>query len=435
MNRPNIILISCHDIGQHLGCYGIESINTPALDKLAAEGVRFENSFCTAPQCSPSRASIYTGRYPHSNGVMGLTHGNFAWDLNPGERHLTSFLHDAGYRTALVGVQHETRHPEKLQFTDFKQLWGPCEPVATEAEKYLNEIKGISQPFYLQIGFIEPHRKFDFGDAKSDDSKGVTVPSYILDESSAREEFAEFQGIIHKVDKSIGDVLKAIEDNGFKDNSIVIFTADHGIPFPRAKCTLYDPGLEVAFIMRWPKGGWEGNKTYSELVSNVDYLPTLLEVAGIEIPENVQGKSLLALLEGRNYQPRTEIFGEKTYHGWCDPCRCVRTSDYKLIANFTTAPFFEDPCQTYRPATTTVVPEDPAYAYHPHIELYDLRNDPHEFDNLADNPEHEKQQQILTEKLYNWMVTTDDPLLTGIPMSPYHKKVIEILNSTAENSI
>jgi arylsulfatase A-like enzyme len=435
IKNPNIILISCHDIGQHLGCYGIETIHTPALDQFAAEGCRFESSFCAAPQCSPSRASIYTGRYPHNNGVMGLIHDNFAWDLNPGEQHLADILQSAGYRTGLIGIQHETLHPEKHGFADLKQKWEPCEKVAQTSVKYLNEISKTSQPFYLQVGFWEPHRKFDWGGATPDDSKGVTVPPYLVDSPSARREFAEFQGIIRKVDRAIGTILKAIDDNGLVENTITIFTADHGIPFPKAKCSLYDPGIEVAFIIRWPDRGWGGNRTFSELISNVDYLPTLLEAAGIPIPENVQGNSLVSLLDGKEYRPREEIFAEMTYHDYYDPRRCIRTSDYKLIVNFSTAPFFQNPSQTWRPATITVKPEDPTYAYHPHIELYDLNKDPLEFNNVENQPEYEEHKQRLTEKLYNWMNTTHDPLLFGIPVSPHHKRAIEILSSAGKRSM
>ncbi|MBO0702917.1 MAG: sulfatase-like hydrolase/transferase, partial [Candidatus Dormibacteraeota bacterium] len=115
---PHILSITCHDLGRHLGCYGIESVHSPSLDRLAAGGARFDNAFCAAPQCSPSRAALATGRHPHSNGVMGLTHGGFAWDLSAGERPVATLLAEAGYSTHLFGLQHITRHLDRLGFGD-----------------------------------------------------------------------------------------------------------------------------------------------------------------------------------------------------------------------------------------------------------------------------------------------------------------------------
>jgi N-sulfoglucosamine sulfohydrolase len=436
-DKPNIILITCHDIGRHLGCYGVETVNTPCIDKFASQSVLFKNSFCTAPQCSPSRASIYTGRYPHNNGVMGLTHFNFAWDLKPGEKHLNNYLKDAGYQTALIGIQHETRHPENIGFDYLKTpnvdassgKFGSesrydgnptCEMVADDATAYLKNHTGGGEPFYLQVGFFEPHRKFEFGEAKPDTSKGVSVPPYLVDDESAREEFAAFQGAIRKVDAAIGRIFDAVDENAVADNTIVIYTADHGIPFPKAKCTLYDAGLEVPLIIRRGKTDPRGGTTLTEMISNIDYLPTLLDIIGLDTPECVQGKSFAGLLEGGDYQQREEIFGELTYHDYYNPMRCIRTQRDKLIANFSTAPAIMNPSQSYLPVCITRVPEDPAYAYHEHLQLYDLENDPCEQKDLAGDEQYADIKNRLASRLLDWMKETNDPLLDGAVACPHH---------------
>ncbi len=428
MSRPNIVFMISHDIGQHLGCYGVPTVHTPSMDRLAGEGVRFANHFCTAPSCSPSRASIFTGRYPHSNGVMGLCHADFAWDLHPDERHLAGILREAGYRTALVGIQHETRRPAEMGWQD-RLPGGPCEKVAERAVGWIEQAAGGDEPFYAQIGFFEPHRKFDFGGATPDDGKGIYVPPWLVDEPSAREEFAAYQGAIRKVDGAVGTILDAVDRLGIAESTITIYTTDHGIPFPRAKCSLYDPGLTTAFIVRWPERGWAGGKVCRELVSNVDNLPTLLEALGVPVPERVQGRSFAPLLDGGRYQKRGEVFGEMTYHDYFDPRRCIRTHRHKLIANFTTAPFFMNPSQTWRPLTITKEPEEPTYAYHPHIELYDLAEDPLELEDLADKPEHAEVRRDLTQRLLAWMEETEDPLLDGPPPSPHHRQTIAALRA------
>ena len=434
VKKPNIIVMICHDIGQHLGCYGVSEVNTPSIDRLAAEGVMFKNSFCSSPSCSPSRASIFTGRYPHSNGVMGLTHASFAWDLYPGEKHLCSYLKQAGYKTALAGLQHEVPDVATIGFDHFdashdmhtgKPL--TCDKVAQDASDYISSASKSGEPFYLQAGFFEPHRKFDFGGAVPDDSNGVFIPPYIKDEPGARQEFAGYQGSIKKVDASIGRVLDALANNGISNNTIVIFTSDHGIPFPRAKCSLYDPGIVVPFIIRWPARGWTGGRKYSEMISNIDYLPTLLDAVGAKTAANVQGESFCSLLDNKPYEPRTEIFAEMTYHDYYDPRRAIRTEKFKLIANFTTAHFFMNPSQSYRPATKTNNPVEPTAAYHPYLELYDLETDPLEEKNLIDDVGYSDVKIQLCRKLLGWMKKTDDPLLKGAVTPPHHTEALSRL--------
>jgi N-sulfoglucosamine sulfohydrolase len=446
--RPNVVIFHCHDFGQYLHCYGVKTVQTPNLDKFAAEGVRFSQSFCTQPGCSPSRASLFTGRYPHSNGVMGLTHGNFAWDLNPGEKHLAQFLKEAGYTTTAIGHLHETR--SGFQRCGYDQSIGKSK-VAEGTDAAIAELKRLAtakQPFYLFGGFIEPHRLpypkdggpmsgligFPGPHLQPDDSFGVEVPPYLRDTPGTREELAGLQGAIRHMDEQFGRWLKAIQELGLEQNTLVIATTDHGIAMPRAKCSVYEPGLKIALLLRHAgRKGWNGGVVREEMISNIDVLPTLLELAGIPVPSNVQGRSFAPLLDGRPYTPNTEIFGELTYHNYYDPQRSIRTATHKLIANFTAAPAFMDPSQQWRPKSDPVVPENPASAYHPHLELYDLTQDPWEQVDLGGKPQFETLRKELASRLLRHMVETEDPLLKGAITSPQHETTLKMMRGEAVN--
>lgn len=425
---PNLMLITSHDLGWHLGCYGINSVQSKHIDALAADGVRFSKSYCTAPQCSPSRASIYTGRYPHANGVMGLCHGLFGWDLNPDEKHLAQRLKDEGYTTGLIHTQHETRRPEQMGFDHLMLNCGE-EVCVDRTVDFLNARQQSSQPFYLQIGFQRPHRK-NFTESgfrsSAGDGSHVKVPPYLIDEPTACEDVSAFENDIHALDKDLGRIFSSLKETGLEENTLIVFAADHGAPFPRAKCTLYDPGLEAACIMRWPAGGLVGGRDMDALISNVDYLSSLLDLLGLPIPENVQGRSFAPWLRGENYTPRDHIFGEMTYHDYYDPRRCIRTCDHKLIINFSAAPFLMNPTQQWRPRSMAKHPDWPAF--HPLYELYDLHADPLEQVNLADHAEHEGNCRQLLSRIYTWMKSTDDPLLKGPPISPQHQLALELLH-------
>jgi len=437
--RPNIVLLHCHDLGRHLNCYGIDSVQSPNLDSLASEGVLFERSFCTAPQCSPSRASIFTGRYPHSNGVMGLTHADFAWDLHVNERHLGQILKAAGYTTAGVGVIHETHAGAGRCGLDSYIPDARAAQMADAAIALLNRLAAQrNTPFYLQAGCVEPHRlrgadpSADLGflgtELRPDASRGVRVPSYLRDTPGARAELAELQSAIRHMDAQMGRVLAAIRKLGLQRNTLVIFTTDHGIAMPRAKCSLYEPGLETAFILRLPsREGWYGGTRHKAMVSNIDCLPTILDAAGLPAPDAVQGRSLAPLLDGRSYEPRDAIFGEMTYHDYYDPRRSVRTETHKLIVNFSSAPAFMDPSQSWRPRADTIVPPNRALAYHPSIELSDLNKDPWEQRDVAKDPAYGQILGELRARLRRHMEATCDPLLDGAVPSPMHQRSLDWL--------
>lgn len=438
-SKPNILLMICHDLGRHLGCYGVSTVHTPNVDRLAAEGVRMARSFCVAPQCSPSRAALFTGRYPHSNGVLGLTHAQFDWDLHPEERHLAGLLSESGWHAALIGLQHETRRPEGMGFDEIVGQNAPVEDsaltgadrLAAQVGAFLQRRRDQEKPFYLQVGFAEPHRvpgtPGDFGHLPPDDSRGVTVPAYLVDDADARAELAAFQGAIRKVDGAVGRILGALDDCGLREDTLVVFTTDHGIPFPRAKCSVYEAGLEVCLVLHWPGGGVSGGRVLDPMIPNVDCLPTLLEMAGAPVPGNVQGRSFAPLLRGEPYAPRPEVFGEMTYHDYYDPVRSIRTERHKLIVAFCFNRGFMDPSQQWRPRTRTRHPADPALSRHDLIELYDLAEDPLETRNLAASEAHRAVRDDLLRRLHAWMVETDDPLLRGVPPSPMHLRAVAAL--------
>lgn len=373
---------------------------------------------------------MFTGRYPHANGVMGLVHSYFGWDLRPGEKHLAAMLRDAGYATALAGHQHETRHPESTGWDDIDAVE---EEEATDAAiRRLGQLARTGRPFYLQIGYQRPHRHFADSGYRSaaDAQRGVTVPSYLVDEPSAREDLAGFQGDIRSLDTNVARVLREIDALGLRDNTWVIFTTDHGIPYPRAKCSVYEAGIETALIMRWP-AGFAGSRTCDAMVSNVDYVPTIREVLGLAPAANLHGQSFAGLLRGEaTFQGRSEIFAEMTYHQYYDPRRCIRTATHKLVLNFSSAPFFMDPSQQWRPKCVTHHPADPARAFHDPCELYDLRSDPLERMNLAGNPALAGLQDDLAQRLRDWMTSTDDPLLEGPVSSPMHDLAMSYLSTS-----
>ncbi len=413
----NIVFVICHDLGRHLGCYGVTDVRSPHIDAFASGSMRFQNSFCTAPQCSPSRAALWTGRFAHANGVVGLTHADFANDLHPGELHLAQILRSAGYDCHLFGGQHESRSAARCGY-ETVHPGGPCGDVAAEFSRYMaGRPASAPKPLFASIGFNEPHRPFArAADVTPLPPDSLTVLPYLPDIPAVREDLSDIEASIATVDRAFGQVVQAVRQSPIAADTIVVFTADHGIAFPHAKMTLYDPGIEVALIMAVP-GGPQG-VVRREMISNVDVLPTLLDLLGLPHPPNLHGRSFAELLRGGAYVPNEAVFAEKTYHTYYDPMRAIRTSRWKLIANFEFAPWqetspdYDNNAKGYvEVARALNVPY--ALQYHPAFELYDLEADPYERHNLADDPAHRHRRDELIRTLRQWMVDTRDPLLDG----------------------
>lgn len=426
---PNILHLSFHDAGRHLGCYGVKTVHTPHLDALAATGLLFENMFACAAVCSPSRGACLSGRYPSSNGLIHLCHGNFGYRYHAGEKHLSHLLKERGYATALHGFQHEVSHSEvhvRLAFDEVEHAAPappiypvpPADIIAGGAAAYLKERARARQPFYLQVGFFESHRPYDFGGCEPDDSRGVTVPPYLLDNAAARADHAALQGALRKADAGVGLVLEALREAGLEEETLVIFTPDHGLANPRAKATLYDPGLEIACLMRWPGGGLEKGRRIGRLVSNVDLVPTIFDLCAWEKPANLQGRSFAdacGMYQGDAL--RREVYA--LHHD--GDVRAVRTEHYKLIRNFSRRVGYQVPLDITSGAWP-ILQQSRGEAGVGAVELYDLQVDPLEAHNLAAEPGVEHVREDLEDRLWRWMEACEDPILEGAYTTPRHRE-------------
>jgi arylsulfatase A-like enzyme len=350
-------------------------------------------------------------------------------------------LREAGYRTELIGVHHESRRQsddrlaERLGF-DQVRTGGLVDQVVERGTETIRRLAEADQPFYLQLGFQEPHRLMGKRDApgvhgflgdhlEPDSERGVEVPPYLEDTPQAREEIAELQGSIKAMDAGVGELLATLDSTGRADETLVIFTTDHGLALPRAKCSLHDPGLEVAFLLRWPAAGWTGGVRLGELLINIDVLPTLLELLQLEPGggEPISGRSFLPLLQDRpdDLERREVIFGELTYHDYYDPRRSARTERHKLILSFSSSALFMDPSQSWVRRCVPVGTPNGNIGSHPPVQLYDLATDPLELTNVADHPDYAEVRTQLLNALREWMESTGDPLLEGAVTSPQHR--------------
>ncbi|MRG60247.1 sulfatase-like hydrolase/transferase [Agromyces sp. CFH 90414] len=451
----NILIIHCHDLGRFLGAYGVETVSTPHLDALAAESTVFEHAFSTAPHCSPARASLFTGSYPQQNGVLGLTHEPFGWDLRDPSTHLAHRLRGAGYRTELVGVHHESKVladdevAARLGF-DRVRTGGDRDVVARRAIEALDRAAEAADeagaPFYLQVGFNEPHRSPSDRDplgvmgflgehVEPDASRGITVPAHLRDDEGARTEMAELQGAVRAMDEGVGRVLARLSELGLDEHTVVVFTTDHGLALPRAKCTLYDAGTGVALLIRTPDRREWRSRRVNELVSHVDVVPTLFELVDLPAPDGVAGRSLVPLIE-QGVPAREHAFGQLTYHTYYDPKRSVRSATHKLIVNFSNAPRAMDPTQSWVHRSLPADLAGPTIGTSPTVELYDLRTDPHETSNLAGDDRNGDEDRratfaALAAALLDWMRETGDPLLAPQPGHRRHRQALAALEEAA----
>jgi N-sulfoglucosamine sulfohydrolase len=408
---PNILYLHSHDTGRYVQPYG-HPVPTPNIQRLADQGVLFREAFCAAPTCSASRACLLTGQYGHNNGMLGLAHRG--WSLNDYRQHIVHPLGRAGYHSVLIGEQHIAKRPDIIGFDRVVKIdTTHVEAVAPLAREIISE--PIPEPFFLSVGFFETHRDW-LGPSSVRDALYSLPPANLPDTPQTRRDMAAYKASARSLDQGVGSVLEALDAQGLSDNTLIIFTTDHGLAFPGAKATLYDRGLGVMLILRGP--GFEGGKVNDALVSHLDVYPTVCELAGIELPDFLQGTSLTPLVRGEASTIRETLFAEMTWHAAYEPQRAVRTERWKYIRRFGTrsTPVLVN-CDD-SPSKDVLIANGWGQRSVASEQLYDLVFDPNEAANLAGDPSCAETLEDLRSRLRAWMEETEDPLLHGDPQPP-----------------
>ncbi|MCY3797627.1 MAG: sulfatase [Chloroflexi bacterium] len=414
MPKPNILYIHSHDTGRYLQPYG-HAIPTPNLQRLAERGVLFRRAYCAAPTCSPSRAALLTGQSPHSAGMLGLANRGFV--LRDFSQHIIHTLKGAGYTSALAGIQHLTsaQYHRGAEAVGYDRILTEDKPQAHIAAADFIRSQPET-PFWLTVGFFETHREFPTEHDINPDY--VLPPAPFPDTPGTRQDMANYIAMAQTLDDKIGHVLRALDETGQRENTLVIYTTDHGLAFPDMKCNLTDHGIGVALIMDGP-APFRGGRVIDGMVSHIDIFPTLCDLLDIEPPAWLQGHSMLPLLTGEREAIRDELFAEVSYHAAYEPKRAVRTERYKYIRRYDgrSSPVLSNIDDGFAKsewleagyADSPIAPE----------RLYDTILDPSERVNLIDSAEHAEVLDDMRARLNRWMRETDDPLLTGqVPAPP-----------------
>ena len=428
-NKPNILVITCHDLGDYLGCYGTP-VETPNLDKLAQEGVMFAQHYASATICCPSRASLWTGCYAHTHGLMGLMPRGWEMDVDRCP-HAASILKSEGYQTHLFGLQHEHWDPYVLGFDDVHDVASTFgDDVTPVFLDWLMEKRESNVPFFAAVGFFEAHRigsasqgpspefigqlpsHFQRDNYSSDDPADVEVRPYLPDIPEQRQELADFYGSIKYLDEIVGHILVTLDNVGLADNTLVVFTSDHGASFLHSKATLYDGGVKIPLLMRLPDTLPQG-KEVAELISNVDVLPTILDLIDAEVPQHFQGTSFLKLAKGEQASEKGCVFAEKNYTTYFDPARMARTKQFKYIRNGLRKGFFDFVLTEIEMSQTSFRNNLDVFKFYDSRrvleELYDLEADPAEMNNVADDPAYQEALAEMRTILDQHLELTDDP--------------------------
>lgn len=417
--KRNVLLYISDDQGANdAGCYGNPWVKTPGLDALAKEGVRFTHGFCTTPSCSPSRSVLLTGMHNHATGQYGLAHAKHHFVSFDDVKSLPNLLGGAGYRTLNAGKYH-TQPESAYHFQEYIPVSSPVEM----AEKCRPLIESTDPaPFFLCFCTTEPHRPFKREGSTPVDPASIAVPSHLPDIPECREDLAEYYASIERADSGLARLIDILKTSGRWEDTLIVYVSDNGMPWPGAKTTLYEPGVNLPCVVRDPRNERQGYDT-GAMVSWVDIAPAVLEYCGIEAPKAVQGRSFLQAMREEHPAGWDEVYCSHTFHEvtMYYPMRAVRTRTHKLIFNIAHGlgfPYASDlwGSKTWQAALARGLSHYgkrsiEAYQHRPRFELYDLENDPDEIVNLADDPKHADLLADLKRRIRTFQERTNDPWL------------------------
>ena len=426
--RPNLILIIADDLSaEDCGPYRNKGVQTPNLNRLAHEGMRFTRAFVTTSSCSPSRSSLITGKYPHNTGAEQLH-----WPL-PGH-HITfvQLLKHAGYYTAAAGKWHlggeVKKHFDRVtepgdagfQLPGIGQRMIAADKSGCEQWVATLRNRPKDKPFFLWLAALDPHRDYEPNSIpKPHEPEGVMVPPYLPDVPETRKDLALYYDEIARLDRYIGDVMAELEQQKQTTNTLILFISDNGRAFPRSKTRLYDSGIHSPWIVRWP-GKVKPGGLCERLVSSIDIAPTFVRLAGLPANKAFEGKDLSPLLDKPDAAVRDFIYAEHHWHDF-DACeRAVRSEQFKYIRNYFNELPGTPPADAVRSPTFQVMRRlrdagklTPAQLNcfekpRPAEELYDVNSDPHEMNNLAADPGYATTLAKFRKNLAAWQKQTED---------------------------
>lgn len=409
--RPNFVIFIADDVGWNdVGVYGNSGVRTPNIDRMAAEGMKFENAFLTCASCSPTRCSIMTGRYPHNTGAKELHQPLLADQVV-----FAGVLKDAGYHTVSAGKWHLGNAAR----ANFDKIVGGG---ASGCDQWVNVLKDRpkDKPFFIWMAGVDAHRPYRKGILdKPHGPDDVTVPPFWPDTPEVRDDLAMYYDEITRFDDYVGKVLAELERQGVAENTFCLFISDNGRPFPRCKTTVYDSGVRTPFVVRWP-GEVDKGVVSESLVSVIDIAPTVVELAGVKVPDAFQGRSFAKTLRRPSEEIRHFVFSEHNWHDYKAHERAVRSKKWLYIRNAFPQLPATPPADAVRSPTYTVMKKlrdrnklteqqmACFIAPRPKEELYDVVADPFQMNNLANDEQYADALEKMSRVLDEWIIETED---------------------------